>query len=130
MKTEATIRLAQMSLQNGQTPEEECNAAMGAAGAKGVTHQIHLCAPLHSQAMNDAAFQAAEWQKSEDFGDYYDNVAVMMAIRYQLAHGKETEGLTRVCHLLEFINQNGDEKSVTYLVPEIEAVITQYCYWR
>jgi hypothetical protein len=128
MKTEVTIQLAQVILQCGQASEEERNAATGMAGGEGATPQNYSCAHPYLRATNGNTGQAAEWQDEvgEEFGDYYDNAAALTIIRYQLAHGEVIVGLTRACHLREFINQHRDEKSVHCLIPEIEAVIAQY----
>jgi hypothetical protein len=73
--TEVSIQFARVSLQNGQASEEECQAAVCAACAKGVDNFRFLRSRLYLQATNGDVVQTALWlrEENEGFGDYRDN---------------------------------------------------------
>jgi len=128
MNIEETINLAQASRKNGQLTEAEQNNALKMVVANGISNRCFLWSRLFLEIANGDVKTAKKWlgEKEVGFGDFYDNAESWTAIQYMLDNGKVEEGLERACLLREFISLRGDANSVAWLLPQIDARLSNW----
>jgi hypothetical protein len=124
MAVEETIKIAKASRKNGNSTKREREQALRAAQAADVTNLDYLRGRIFLEIAGGNVQTVKGWLEDMEPGNIRDNSAAVEIALYRIRTGDVEAGQAEIRRVQDRIRKTGEAKSVTLLLPIIDAALT------